>query len=39
MEQLNYNMLYRWLLGLSPDNPVCVPTVFTKNRDRLQQQS
>ena len=35
MEQLDYNLLYRWFVGLSPDDPVWVPTVFTKNRDRL----
>jgi transposase len=32
MEQLNYNLLYRWLVGLSPDDPVWDPTTFTKNR-------
>src|SRR5205809_3865566 len=36
MEQLDYNLLYRWFVGLSPDEPVWDPTVFTKNRDRLQ---
>jgi transposase len=36
MEQLNYNLLYRWFVGLSPDDPVWDPTIFTKNRDRLQ---
>jgi len=36
MEQLDYNLLYRWFVGLSPDDPVWDPTVFTKNRDRLQ---
>jgi Transposase domain (DUF772) len=36
MEQLDYNFLYRWFVGLSPDDPVWDPTVFTKNRDRLQ---
>src|SRR5712691_3642565 len=35
MEQLDYNLLYRWFVGLNPDDPVWVPTVFTKNRDRL----
>lgn len=35
MEQLNYNLLFRWFVGLNPDDPVWVPTVFTKNRDRL----
>ncbi len=36
MEQLDYNLLYRWFVGLSPDDPVWDATVFTKNRDRLQ---
>jgi len=36
MEQLNYNLLYRWFVGLSPDDPVWDPSTFTKNRDRLQ---
>jgi transposase len=35
MEQLNYNLLYRWFVGLGVDEPVWVPTVFTKNRERL----
>jgi transposase len=35
MEQLEYNLLFRWFVGLSMDEPVWVPTVFTKNRDRL----
>lgn len=37
MEQLNYNLLFRWFVGLSMDEPVWHPTVFTKNRDRLLQ--
>src|SRR3984893_2716425 len=37
MEQLNYNLLYRWFVGLSPDDPVWDATSFTKNRDRLQR--
>jgi transposase len=37
MEQLEYNLLFRWFVGLSPDDPVWDPTVFTKNRERLQQ--
>jgi hypothetical protein len=37
MEQLEYNLLYRWFVGLSPDDPVWDPTTFTKNRDRLQE--
>ena len=36
MEQLNYNLMYRWFVGLSPDDPVWDPTTFTKNRDQLQ---
>jgi transposase len=36
MEQLDYNLLYRWFVGLSPDDPVWDATSFTKNRDRLQ---
>jgi len=35
MEQLDYNLLYRWFAGLGVDEKVWVPTVFTKNRDRL----
>jgi transposase len=35
IEQLDYNLLYRWFVGLGVDEPVWVPTVFTKNRDRL----
>ena len=35
MEQLHYNLLYRWFVGLGVDDPVWVPTVFTKNRNRL----
>src|ERR1700755_3288698 len=35
MEQLNYNLLFRWFVGLSVDDPVCVATVFSKNSDRL----
>lgn len=35
MEQLNYNLLYRWFVGLSMDEPVWDVTVFSKNRDRL----
>jgi transposase len=36
-EQLHYNLLYRWFVGLGADEPVWVPTVFTKNRERLLQ--
>jgi transposase len=35
MEQLDYNLLFRWFVGLGLDDPVWDPTVFTKNRDRL----
>src|SRR6266513_597991 len=35
MEQLNYNLLFRWFVGLSMDDPVWDATVFCKNRDRL----
>jgi transposase len=35
MEQLEYNLLFRWFVGLNMDEGVWVPTVFTKNRDRL----
>ena len=37
MEQLDYNLLYRWFVGLSPDDPVWNGTTFTKNRDRLHE--
>jgi transposase len=36
MEQLDYNLLYRWFVGLSPDAAVWDATTFTKNRERLQ---
>jgi transposase len=35
MEQMQYNLLFRWFVGLSANEPVWHPTVFTKNRDRL----
>src|SRR6056297_3896780 len=35
MEQMDYNLLFRWFVGLGIDDPVWVATVFTKNRDRL----
>ena len=35
MEQLDYNMLFRWFVGLNLDEEVWDVTVFTKNRDRL----
>jgi transposase len=37
MEQLNYNLLFRWFVGLGIDDPVWAPTTFTKNRDRLMR--
>ncbi|MBV8394280.1 MAG: IS5 family transposase, partial [Alphaproteobacteria bacterium] len=37
MEQLDYNLLFRWFVGLSPDDRVWDATSFTKNRERLQQ--
>jgi transposase len=35
MEQLDYNLLFRWFVGLTLDEPVWDSSVFTKNRDRL----
>ncbi len=35
MEQLDYNLLFRWFTGLGIDDPAWDVTVFTKNRDRL----
>jgi transposase len=35
MEQLEYNLLFRWFVGLGMDDPVWNATTFTKNRDRL----
>ena len=35
MEQLDYNLLYRWFVGLAIDDAVWDATVFTKNRERL----
>ena len=35
MELVQYNLLYRWILGLAMDEAVWVPTVFTKNREHL----
>lgn len=37
MEQINYNLLYRWFVGLNMDDEVWDVTVFTKNRERLMQ--
>lgn len=35
MEQLNYDLLFRWFVGLAMDDPLWDTTVFSKNRDRL----
>lgn len=35
VKQLDYNLLFLWFVGLGVDDPIWVPTVFTKNRDRL----
>ena len=35
MKQVQYNLLYRWFIGLSMEEAVWVPTVFSKNRERL----
>src|ERR1700752_529099 len=35
MEQLNYNLLFRWFVGLNMDDAVWDATVFSKNRDRM----
>ena len=37
MEQLDYNLLYRWFVGLSASDEVWDVTVFTKNRQRLME--
>jgi transposase len=37
MEQMEYNLLFRWFVGLNMDEAVWVPTVFSKNRDRLME--
>jgi transposase len=38
MEQLDYNLLFRWCVGMGMDQRVWDATVFTKNRDRLLNQ-
>src|SRR6202158_1216136 len=38
MEQLNYNLLFRWFVGLEIDDTVWNQAVFSKNRDRLLNQ-
>jgi transposase len=35
IEQLDYNLLFRWFVGLGIGDPVWHPTAFTTNRDRL----
>src|SRR5690349_10181908 len=35
MEEMDYSLLFRWLVGLNADEEVWDPTTFTKNRDRL----
>jgi len=35
VQQIDYNLLFRWFVGLPMDAPVWHPTVFTHNRDRL----
>ena len=37
MEQMEYTLLFRWFVGLNMEEPVWVPTVFSKNRDRLME--
>jgi transposase len=37
IEQLQYNLLFRWFVGLNMDEAVWVPTVFSKNRERLME--
>ena len=39
MEQLDYNLLFRWFVGMNMDEEAWVATVFTKNRDRLLKHS
>jgi transposase len=39
MEQLDYNLLFRWFVGMDMDEPIWAPTVFSKNRDRLLNQA
>jgi hypothetical protein len=38
MEQLNYNLLFRWFVGLEIDDPVWNHALFSKNRDRWLNQ-
>jgi len=39
MEQLDYNFLFRWFVGLSLDERVWDATVFSKNRDRRHRKA
>ena len=39
MEQLDYNLLFRWFVEMELDEPIWDTTVFTKNRDRLLNQA
>ncbi len=38
IEQLNYNLLFRWFVGMEMDEPVWNHAVFSKNRERLLNQ-
>ncbi len=38
LEQLNYNLLFRWFVDLSADDPIWHPTTFTENRERLLKE-
>ena len=38
MEQLNYNLLFRWFVGLEMDEPVWNHAAFSKNREQLLNQ-
>ena len=39
MEQVRYNLLYRWFIGLAIDDEVWDHSVFSKNRDRLLEHA
>jgi hypothetical protein len=39
MLKKQYNLLFRWFVGLSMDDPIWDATVFTKNRDRLLEDT
>jgi transposase len=38
LKQLHYKLLFRWFVGLSPDDPIWYLTIFTKNHDRLLKE-